>query len=373
MNDLGTKVHWPDYQRCGVNLVSSIASYFGMPDMHPGIPEVDSLLSRGAWRSVVLLVLDGLGSVSLSQSFPGDAYLPSRRMMDLSAVFPPTTVAATTSLRSGLYPNEHDWLGWTMFFPQTSTSVDVFSNHLQFTQQPAPFPHAAKTFLPFASLEKRIQKAGLAAGFAISRYDELYADNLEQLRDQILTVVRGPGRQYVYAYTNQPDTDMHIHGVDSLQVRNTLLEIDQQMQALAMELPKDVLLLATADHGLIDAQPVVVEEHPRLSEMLLRPGVLEPRACAFYVKPRYYRAFPEAFEQAFGSDFLLLDSREALSRGLFGPGVSRQDLASYIGDYLALAISDKALFTKREHCKMLGMHAGMTAREMIVPLLVITQ
>ena len=107
----GNKQHWPDYRCCGVNLVGSIAAYLGMPDMHPGVPEVDGLLSRGAWRSVVLLVLDGLGSVSLGELFPDEAFLPGRRMMDLSAVYPSTTVAATTSLRSGLYPNEHGWLG----------------------------------------------------------------------------------------------------------------------------------------------------------------------------------------------------------------------------------------------------------------------
>ena len=368
----GNKPHWPDYRCCGVNLVGSIAAYLGMPDMHPGIPEVDSLLSRGAWRSVVLLVLDGLGSVSLGELFLDEAFLPGRHMMDLSAVYPSTTVAATTSLRSGLYPNEHGWLGWTMFFPQTGTSVDVFSNQVQFTQQPAPFPHAANTFLPYTPLEKRLHKAGLAAGFAVSRYDELHADDFEQLCDHILTLVQGPGRQYIYAYTDQPDADMHTHGVDSLPVRRILREIDRRLQALAMALPGDVLLLATADHGLIDAEPAVIEEHPRLSEMLLRPGVLEPRACAFYVKPRYHHAFPEAFSQVFGGDFLLLDTREALSRGLFGPGVSRQDLESYVGDYLALAISDKALFMKREHCKVLGMPAGLTEREMLVPLFAIT-
>jgi hypothetical protein len=44
----------------------------------------------------------------------------------------------------------------------------------------------------------------------------------------------------------------------------------------------------------------------------------------------------------------------------------------FIGDYLAVAISDVAIFNSREEAKQfIGAHAGMTEKEMMVPLIVV--
>ena len=43
---------------------------------------------------------------------------------ELTSVYPCTTVAAMTSYRSGISPNEHGWLGWTLYFKETNRIVD---------------------------------------------------------------------------------------------------------------------------------------------------------------------------------------------------------------------------------------------------------
>lgn len=363
---------FPDFSRCSVNLVSSLGAFFGLDMPHPGLPELDAFLAPKV-RGVVLLVLDGLGSAALDAFLPEGSFLRSTKLCDLSAVFPPTTVAATPSLRSGLFPLEHGWLGWTMFYPQLGKNVDVFSNKVQFTGEAAAPFQASERYLPYPQVTARLKDEGLARGYAVSPYDEVPARSFDELETQLLRLSALPGRFYAYAYNHQPDAAMHEFGVRSREAQQKVLEAEARVGRLAGLLPKDVLLLVTADHGLVDTVPLVMEDFPVISGMLSRPLFLEPRAAALSVKPEAAAHFPAAFQEAFGDDFLLLSRRELLENGLLGPGKAREGLAQYLGDYLAVALRDKALYTRREDSRLIGMHAGLTRDELRVPLIVARQ
>lgn len=363
------QIIYPEYDRCSLNLLSSIGQFFGLRPAFPPLEELQALI-QPTHQNIILLVLDGLGSYSLMELLGEDSFLSRHKLCDLSAVFPSTTVAATTSLRTGLPPAQHGWLGWTMFFPELSQSVDVFQNQVQFTgDQVAPY-HAGRRFLPTFEISQQITDRRLAKGYAVSAHDALFARDWDQLSNVLLDVCREPGQKYVYAYYNQPDAEMHDTGVGSLQTKLVVKTLDRQVKRLADSLPMNTLLLITADHGLLDTRPVYVSDHKVLKEALIRPPVLEPRAAALYVKPEMLGAFPAIFDQAFGHDFYLMKSQKAVERGLFGPAPHRADLLSYLGDYLALAVGDKALYNHRGQKTLVGMHAGLTRREMVVPLVV---
>lgn len=321
-------------------------------------------------RGVVLLVLDGLGSAHLEEFLGEGSFLRRHKVRDLSAVFPPTTVAATPSLRSGLFPGEHGWLGWTMYFPALNENVDVFGNTQQFSRTPAWEQHAAQTLLPYPQLAGRLVKEGKANAAAVSAHDEVYARTFEDLVAQVTRLLARQGKQYVYAYYHQPDSAMHTYGVRSREAREAVLALDRQVEGLARSLPPDCLLAVTADHGLVDAVPLALEDYPEIQNMLARPIFLEPRAAAFAIKEEYRPDFPRAFKAAFEGEFLLLSREELLASGLLGPGEYREDLSGYVGDFIALAISDKALYMKKEHCRIVGMHAGLTGQEFRVPLII---
>lgn len=364
-----TEIVWPDYQCCGVNLATSILTYYGVQSRHSTLPVLDTFLKR-IYRNVVLLILDGLGAETLEESFPDNSFLKERRISEMSAVFPSTTTAATTSLRTGLTPAEHGWLGWTLYFKEINKSVDIFSNREQFTGEMAAEFHAASYFLKNEEITEKITSRGKAEGLAISAHDTIYAADMPQLVSRVLESCRKPGQHYVYAYFGEPDTRMHISGIHSRESQEVLRLLDGQVAELAVQLPEDTLLIVTADHGLVDTQPAVIEENPDVMRMLVRPPVMEPRAAALYVKEECIKCFPEVFNAAFGEDFLLLDSFEALDRGLFGEGRHRTGLMDLLGNYVALAVGSRALYQKRARQHLIGMHAGLTKREMRVPLII---
>ena len=50
----------PDYNDSILNLSCSILNHYGIAAKHPGLPEVDSILSQN-FKHVVVILLDGLG------------------------------------------------------------------------------------------------------------------------------------------------------------------------------------------------------------------------------------------------------------------------------------------------------------------------
>ncbi|NLD33980.1 MAG: hypothetical protein GX653_03640 [Clostridiales bacterium] len=341
--------------------------------MHTTLPKVDRLLMSGSYRNVVLLVMDGLGMEVLQRCLPENGLLRSHLLQPLSAVFPSTTTAATTSLISGLNPGEHGWIGWSLHFEQLSKSVDTFSNLIQFTSEPVADYHAASTLLPYRPLVQQVSDTRNAQGLYISPYGDIKVNSLNGLVEQIIKALGVPGRHYVYAYWGEPDHTMHQIGCRHTKIRGVAENIEQALLAINQSLTTEDLVLVTADHGLIDAVPDCFEDHPHLERMLRFPPAVEPRAAALYVHQEASADFSSAFREAFEDRYLLMKGDQAIASGLFGPGQAHPLLRSLVGDYFAVATSDHALFQKREHCKLIGMHAGLTEQEMLVPLIALTK
>ena len=56
------KIVMPDYTNCLVNLMASIKRHFYLPYTHSTLKDVDKILDSGQYRSIVVLLLDGMGS-----------------------------------------------------------------------------------------------------------------------------------------------------------------------------------------------------------------------------------------------------------------------------------------------------------------------
>jgi len=65
----------------------------------------------------------------------------------------------------------------------------------------------------------------------------------------------------------------------------------------------------------------------------------------------------------------MLDSQAALSAGLFGGGTPAPETKYRIGDLLALPYGQKFLYDEDDAPRMQGRHGGLSAEEMLVPLL----
>ena len=142
MNDFLSRL--PDYDHCLVNLSNSILKKFGAETTAKTLPLADRILA-GAHRNVVLLLLDAMGTRILEKHLDPDGFFRSRLAGSFDSVYPPTTVAATTSVLSGLYPNEHGWLGWDMYYPQLNKNVTVFTNNEQMREKEGAVPDGTES------------------------------------------------------------------------------------------------------------------------------------------------------------------------------------------------------------------------------------
>jgi len=132
---------------------------------------------------------------------------------------------------------------------------------------------------------------------------------------------------------------------------------------------QDTLLLITADHGLVDVECEELEKHPALLECIVRPPSMEARAVNFFVKEGQMERFERLFLSCFGDSFLLLAKAEVLENQLLGTGCNHPRLGGMLGDYLAVAVGNKAL--RMVSKGYTGEHAGMTEDEMTIPLIAV--
>lgn len=349
------------------NLACSLLKYFGAEGTgNATLPEADALLQK-KYKNVVVLLLDGMGVEILRKHLEPEGWFRRHLAAEYHSVFPPTTVAATTSIDSGLFPNQHGWLGWTCYYKEIDKNVTVFLNTDEEDLPAADFP-VASTYYPYVKVTDRIREAGKEA-YVVSPFGELAVSSFAELCEEVGRLCETGGEKYIYAYWMEPDGLMHKAGVDVPEVTQLLQELEKQVVKLAAGL-EDTLLLVTADHGHINARGVSLTEYPHIMECFRRMPSIEPRALNLYVKDDMHTQFVKAFNEAFGDTFRLYTKEEVLEKQIFGTGEDHARFADLLGDYLAVAVSDLAIYnTVEEKEAFIGVHAGMTEEELRIPLI----
>ena len=352
---------------------NSILLHYGATPHHATLPVLDDLLSKN-YKNVVLLVMDGMGVNVLEKNLPINAFLRKHIKMQISSVYPCTTTAALTSILSGKTPIEHAWLGWSCYFKEVDKCIDLFSGHESGTEMPAHGENQANKYLGYENILLQIQSASSdVKTCAVSPFTEYFANTIEGICEHIKNLGNEDGCKFIYAYHYQPDYDIHYYGVSSPSINAMMAEYNNQLERLADAL-SDTLFLITADHGMTDITMKCIEDFPQVNEMLKRHICLEPRCCSFYIKDDYKIEFAKRFRETFAEKFLLYTHDEFIKSGLLGKGSLHSRTDEFVGDFVAVAVSDIALWYKAynwESNDFYGAHAGLTEDEMLVPLIVI--
>ena len=377
----------PDFDHCLVNLANSILKHFGAKPTAPTLSMADDVLAEDR-RNVVILLLDGMGIYDINLLLAPDGFFRSHLLGQYCSVFPPTTVAATTSIDSGLFPCEHSWLGWDCFFPELKKNVTVYLNIDQIEEKPLPpepgekYPpleerhaaadfHVAGTYCPYTSVVTKINEAGGEAYYS-SPFMDPFPQDLDAILARVTELCQKPGKKYIYAYWNEPDSTMHLTGVDSEKTKEVIRELEKKVQAFADSLPEDTLLFITADHGHINNERLCILDYPEITKCFVRMPSIEPRTLNLFIKDEYKEEFPVLFEKTFGDKFCLLTKEEVIAKGLFGKGTEHKLFRDMLGDFVAISIADTSLYnTHIEADKMVGAHAGLTKEEWEIPLIVV--
>jgi len=385
------KIVYPDYKNCSVNLSNSILKHYGVRTKHPTLQAVDEALTKN-YRNVVLVVYDGLGSNLLQQHLGSDSFLRKAKAADITSVFPATTTAATTSLLTGMTPIEHGWLGWDIYFESVDKIVTVYLNTVKGKNKQAAKHHLAKTELPITTIIDQINKSGVAKGYWISPFkDDVLAsavksgtkksinlinydfNNLDTFFKNLEALCSTNEQKFIYAYCIEPDSLMHQLGTKDKRVTNLINYLDQKTAELNEKL-EDTLLIITADHGHITAgEYFYLNEYPHIQNMLTKHTSFEQRCVNFFVAKNQHINFENEFKKNFGDYFSLYTKQEVKDEQLFGPGIPHEKSDSFLGDYLAVATSNKSIMDHRVSNPMKGTHSGVLADETIVPLIMVAK
>ena len=365
-------IKYPNYDRSILSIASSVLNHFGVKDcQHKTLPEFDKLLEKD-YKNIIVILFDGLGTSTLNYHLKENDFLRKHYVTDISSVFPSTTVAATTSILSGYSPLECGWLGWDLYFEEIGENVAVFKNTLQRNGEPAAKYNVAHKYIPYKNVMQRIEKVkGRKSAYCVAFFSKFRIRSVEDICKTIYKLSKKRKKKYIYAYWHQPDGAMHGHGVTSPEAHKEILHINSEVEKLCSKL-KDSLVIITADHGLCDSVNLFLEDYPELYNMLKIPPSIEPgRAMSLFVKDGLQEEFKNEFNRHFCDSFRLMTNEEVFSENILGYGKPHPRISGFVGDFLAIATTEKTLFTAREEHEFVGVHAGLTEEEMTVPFIAI--
>jgi hypothetical protein len=378
----------PDYRGAGIaNLMSTIALAFGAPA--GACPPLAAAYAEPlrAHCHVVLLLVDGLGLAALRAHRP-DGCLAAHLRGTLTSVFPSTTATAITTLLTGVPPAAHALTGWHVWLEERGAIGAVLPGTLRgsdeplhgggraalFDQQPLADRLAAQchAVAPRRIVDSAYNLAhtGRALRHAYTTLAEFFAAIEHCLR-------QSEPRSYTYAYWPELDSIAHEYGAGSRQAAESLRRFDRGFERLLTAVRgRDAAIVVTGDHGLLDApaeEAVELEQHPALAQMLERPLCGERRVAYCYVKPECRAAFEDYVRCELAGRAALHRSAQLVEDGWFGPGPTHPKLASRIGDY-TLVMQGRATIKDwlpgEKRYRQIGVHGGLSAEEMVVPLVV---
>lgn len=385
----------PDYHGGSiVNLTASlIAALGGEASLYPPLRRLPpSSLEQS--RNIVLLVIDGLGHDYLadSRARTGTGALHRGLQGSITSVFPPTTATAVTTFLTGTAPQQHALPGWHTYFKELGSVVAVLPFRARHGGPPlgeagidaaALFGHVplfdrikARSFVvaPERIIHSDYNAAhtGVAERRAYGTLREMFATTARILRDS-------RERTYIYAYWPELDRLAHEHGIASREAAAHLAELDAEFGRFLQHIQgSDSTVLVTADHGFIDADPehaIELDAHPQLAETLMLPLCGERRATYCYVHPEKRGQFEHYVRTVLAQDVELFPSAELIARGYFGLGPPHPRLRERVGDYTLVmrghAVIKDWLLGERRYTQI-GVHGGVSAAEMQVPLVVVS-
>ena len=386
----------PDYH--GGSIVNLMRSIERALDARPceaaaAYPELNALPAEalsGA-RNTVLLVIDGLGYDYLTGAGAGGA-LHRHLKARLSSVFPSTTATAVSTFLTGVGPQQHALTGWHLWLrelgcvtatlrfrprhggePLSRAGIDPRS---VYTAEPMFDRLAAQTYV--VSPETIIDSDYNVAHCGVAErkpYKELPA-----LFSTLAEIVRSGGeRKFIHAYTYDLDAAAHSFGCASQELRDKFRQIDAAFARFLDEIAgSDSLVIAVADHGFIDSPKpacIELEDHPQLAQMLMLPLCGERRAAYCYVQPGQDAAFEHYVQTRLDHCAELYRSSDLIAQGWFGLGPANPRLAERVGHYTLVMKDDytiKDWIPGEPRYLTVGVHGGVSAAEMYVPLVVAT-
>jgi len=332
-------------------------------------------------RSVVLVVIDGLGAIPL-RAHAGHARTLASAMAKkdvAGSVFPTTTAAALTSLVTGVAPGTHGMVGYRVLNPERGVLVNQLTEWESVGVDPLVWQSAPTLFEQATAAGRPAFVVGFPAyagtGFtrAILRGAEFRSAQSPSDRVELAwELADANDGAIVYCYLPEVDKAGHKHGIDSAEWVRALEDVDA---ALSLRIPDGVGVLVTADHGMIDVpkhRQLVLDAADGWHDGIRHIGG-EPRMLHVYTQADAdLLAILDRWRRDLEGTADVVSRTEAIDAGLFGAAVT--DAARLrMGDLLVVARSNYALYDGEAEDQrgrsMVGQHGSLSPEEWRVPFI----
>ena len=388
------------------NLIQSSLTDRPAPTGLAGIPA--DLLRR--YDRVIVILADAFGWQHVAPRLAHNALLG--RMAEQGVVtrwtsqFPSTTAAHVTCIHSGLPPAQSGIFEWEYYEPAVDATITplLFSYGGQMSRDALKATGVAPAQLyPAQSLHHQLQAQGVMTyvyqhrEYTPSTYTDWmcrgaqmrpYLTLPEALTNLRQEVVAAPPPSYFFLYYDKIDALAHLYGPDSPQVAaeiaSFLFALEQLFfQPLAGKLDNTLLIL-TADHGQMTVDPATTvylnteERFAGLDRFLRRnrhgdligPGG-SARDMFLYVQEEVLSEAQGFLAERLAGVADVQLTQRLLDQGYFGTLPPSPAFLSRVGNLLILPHAGETVWwyePGKYAMKYRGMHGGLSAQEMEIPL-----
>jgi len=409
--DLDSQTIFPDYERFNLTLLpGSLSRWLGAPEFGSG--ELDGIIAaqlKREYQHVVLLLVDGLGLNAFQnyvlnrteEHWSGEIWrsLWNHHLVSaLTSTVPSTTCTALTSLWTGGTPAEHGVLGYEMWLKEYSlvaNMIKLIPNSLEFEN--GSLLHAGfdpERFLPVPVLGTHLLQAGIQsraflhtaiANSGLSRMNQRgaecvpYQNNADLFNLLFESLCSQTGsKSYSFVYWSMLDTYSHRYGPGDDRVWLEFADFSRMFEQFLVRLPKSragkTLLLVTGDHGLTETpfqDEYNLSHHPDVLDQLAIYPSGENRLAYLFARPRREENLRYLIEKHWPDQFDLVRSTEALQSGLMGSGKVYARTIERVGDWMLIPRGNAYWWWADKENTLLGRHGGLSADEMLVPLMAV--
>ena len=359
-----------DYDNSLTSLDNSIRGYFGLEKYHNSLDYIDKLLDEKKPKNIVLILLDGMGSKIVNKTLDENDFFRKNMKYEISSVFPTTTTAATTSIRTGLNPAEHGWLAWNTYVEPLDKIISFFLNSEKGSDNICNkfLEVKNKYYKPKKIVDEIMENGKYYAKEVMPFGDDGYC-NLDDMINSIKLNINKKDKNYIYAYDMEPDSSMHRFGTDSLYIYDLIKERNDKLEKLCSELD-DTIIFIVADHGHNNVDNIYLNDYPSIINCLRTNTFNEPRCPMFKVKDGMFDTFRKEFNKNFDEYFTLYTKNEIIDNNFYGYGDFHPLFESSLGDFIAIPKKGYKSLISDGDSYMVSTHGGLNDEEVYVPLII---
>jgi hypothetical protein len=368
--------------------------------------ELFSGIEKERFEKVILILIDGFGFYQLLEHKEGLFKRIGKLacINPITTVFPSTTAAALTSLSTGLTPQEHGLIEWYIYLEEAKEIIasllfsplgsrgrdllaDKFSPRILFDGRTFYSDLAKSDVKSFVFLGRNIARSSYSK--VAYRGSELvpYTSSSDMFVNLRRVLGQVAEKSYYQVYWSTVDTMEHTYG-PSFEGSKLELELfmhsffDGFIDRLDKKQARNTLLIITSDHGQIDIEPektIYLNRFRKLQEKFRKNPdgkLIEPTGSArdVFLHVEDVGSTIAYLQKKFNGKALVVDTAEAMTKGLFGMGKKSDKFMKRLGQILLLPYSNNTVWYKFANLGKLdlrGHHGSLTPTELIVPFIAV--